>query len=438
MKHSAVGRAAIALGTVGAMTLALVGCTPGGGGATELDTTAPVTLTWWTGQTAESEAILEKLAGEFHDLHPNVTIKISSGAPTTDDLLQKISAGFISGDYPDISYAYGSWAGELDSSGRMLDITKKVADPSVAWDQIPESGRETATQNGKVIGFPALIDNLSLLYNKTLFDAAGLDYPTNDWSWDDFRATAKALTDPATQTFGFGYPVADVEDNTWRLWPLLWQKGGDIVDSSGTKAAFDSQAGIEALDFLRSMAVDDQSVYLDQTNEKFEPLFISGSIGMIIDGPWLLSDLLIGETDYGVSFLPGFDGNHMSISGPDIWALFDHQDVNRAHWTYELMKWITDPEQDARYNLALGNLPLRPAAEQDMPEFKTVGDQYVGYDVIVENFKNIQKIRPTSAGYPALSSAVATAIAKVLQGQATSEDALKEAAEQANKALAKG
>lgn len=418
-----------------AIPMVLSSCTGGGGGATKLDTKADVTITWWTGQADEPEALLEKMAGEFHADHPNVTIKVSPGAPTTDDLLQKLSAGFVSGDYPDISYSYGSWVGELASSGRMLDITKKVADPSLKWDEFPESGRETATPDGTVIGFPAVIDNLTLLYNKTLFDKAGLSYPTNDWTWDDFRAAAKALTDESTQTFGTAYPVDGGEDTVWRFWPRLWQNGGQILSDDGTKSAFASDAGVKALDFMRAMAVDDKSVYLDQTDQKFEPLFVSGQIGMIIDGPWLLYDLGEGGTDYGVSFLPGTNGDHTTVSGPDIWALFDHQDANRAYWSFELIKWLTDAKQDARYSMGLGNLPMRPDAEKSLPEYQTLLSQFPGVDVMVENFANVKYARPTAAGYTGLSAAIGKAISEVLQGKGTSADALKAAAKEADDAL---
>lgn len=436
MRRSRTAMTAISIAGVLAMTLA--GCSAGGGGNTTLDTKADVTLTWWTGQSDQPEKILEELAAEFHKDHPNVTIKISSGAPTTDDLLQKVSAGFVSGDYPDISYAYGSWAGELASSSKMLDITEKVADPAVKWEEFPESGRETATPNGKVIGFPAVVDNLSLLYNKTLFDKAGLDYPTNDWTWDQFRTAAKALTDPATQTFGTAYPVDGGEDTVWRFWPRLWQQGGDIFNADASKVEFNSQAGVDALEFMRSMAVTDKSVYLDQTDQKFEPLFVSGQIGMLIDGPWLLYDLSQAKTNYGVAFLPGHNGDHTTVSGPDIWALFDHKDANRAHWSYELIKWLTDAPQDARYNLELGNLPMRPDAEKDLPAYKTFTTAYPGVDVMVANFANVTKTRPTMQGYPGVSSAIGKSIAEVLQGQGTSKDALDSAADSANKALTRG
>lgn len=427
----------VIVATVGLISLVLSGCaSTGTGGSASLDTTKPVTLTWWTGQAETAEKVLEQLAAEFHAAHPNVTIKVSPGAPTTDDLLQKISAGFVGGTYPDVSYAYGSWTGELASSGRMLDITKQVADPAVKWNEFPASGRLTATPTGAVIGFPAVVDNLTLVYNKTLFDKAGLAYPTNNWSWDQFKAAAKALTDPATQTFGTAYPVDGSEDTTWRFWPRLWQRGGEILNPAGTAAAFDSQAGIDALNFMRSMAVDDKSVYLDQTDQKFEPLFVSGRIGMILDGPWELSALHDGKTNYGVAFIPGFNGNHTTVSGPDIWALFDHKDANRSYWTYQLIKWLTDTKQDVRYSLGLGNLPMRPAAEKSLPEYAAAVKLYPGFDVMTENFVNVTHARPTRQGYPGLSAAIGKAIAEVLQGKKSSEQALKEAAAAANTALA--
>src|SRR4051794_24230881 len=90
------------------------------------DPAAQVTLTWWTGQATDAEKAAEDLAAEYMKAHPNVTIKTSAGAATTDDLLTKLSAGFTGNSYPDISYAYGSWAGELATSGRTQDLTRYV------------------------------------------------------------------------------------------------------------------------------------------------------------------------------------------------------------------------------------------------------------------------------------------------------------------------
>lgn len=423
-----------AVALAGLPLAALVACSSTDTGAgstavTSLDPDQKVTITWWTGQDSDANDLLQGLADEYTKKHPNVTIELSPGADTTDDLLQKLQAGFASGEFPDISYTYGSWAGVLGSSGRTLDISQQVDAPGSGWTEFPEAARATATVDGEVIGFPAVVDNLGLVYNKQLFDEAGLDYPTDDWTWDDFRNAAKALTDPSRDQYGTAYPIDGGEDTVWRLWPQLWQNGGDILDSDG-KPAFDSDAGVEALDYWRTLAVDDHSVYLDQTDQKFEPNFYAGHIGMLISGPWTLFDLKSHDTPYGVSILPGTDGNHQTISGPDLWTLFDHGDKQRAAAAYDFINWLTQPAQDVRWNLAYGNLPLRSSAAKT-PEFDKYVHDYPGADVFFENLQNATTPRPTVVGYAALSREVGTAISDVLRGDAEPQEALQKAADAA-------
>jgi multiple sugar transport system substrate-binding protein len=435
-------RPLLAVAALAAATLVVAGCSSSGSGASApkssgptYDPKAPVTITWWTGQTADAEKLLENLAAEYHKAHPNVTIQVSPGGSTTDDLLQKVSAGFVSGTFPDLSYAFGSWATQLGQSGHTLDITKAVTAPAAGWNEIPEAARKTATVDGKIIGIPALVDNLGLLYNKTVFDNAGVPYPTADWSWDDFRAAAKKLTDPDKKIFGATYSVSGSEDTTWHLWPLLWQRGGKILSDDGKSAAFNSDAGVAALDSLRAMAVDDKSMYLDQTDEKYPRLFQDGRIAMMMSGPWELYDLNTKKVSYGVVPLPGYNGDHETVSGPDVWVAFDHHDVNRAGATTDFLLWLTASAQDVRWNLAYGNLPLR-SSESTTPEFAAWAKTYSpGAQAFFDNLANAKQARPTVPGYVEMSKYVGEAISKVLQGAATSKDALDQAARQSADAL---
>jgi multiple sugar transport system substrate-binding protein len=428
------GRLLGAAATIGVLVAALTGCASGTG-SSPLDTKAKVKLTWWTGQADQAETILEGLAKQYEQAHPNVTIDVSSGAPSTEDLLQKLSASFAGGTYPDISYAFGSWSSQLESSGRTLDITKQVAAPSADWNAFSGAARGTARPTGKkTIGFPAVVDNIGLLYNKALFDKAGIGYPTPQWTWDDFRAAAKKLTNASTNTYGYGYSVSGSEETTWQFWPHLWQNGGDVLSPDGKKAAFDSTAGVDALTSLRDMAVTDKSVYLDQTDTKFGQLFAGGHIGMITSGPWELFDLKTAKTDYGVTTLPGTNGDHETVSGPDIWTLFDHQDANRAYWSYRFTKWLTDPKQDIAWNVRYGNLPLRET-ETTSPEFQAQVKALPGLEVMAANTANAKHTRPTVPGYNRVSEAIGDAISHVLQGQGTPAAALRTAAQKADAAL---
>lgn len=425
------GAVFLAAGTL----VAVSACAGGPSPTSTLDPDAPVTLEMWSGGSDETVAFTKELADEFHQEHPNVTINVSRGASTTADLLQKITAGFAGNTYPDISFAFGSWAGELEESGRTLDITDDVEDPAVKWDELPEAARKTVQPTGnKTIGIPAIVDNLALVYNKTLFDAAGVTYPTADWTWDDFREAARTITDASTQTYGYAYSVSGSEETVWQFWPHLWQNGGQILSDDNSQAAFDSDAGVDALTFLKEMAVDDRSVYLDQADDKTAPLFQSGKIGMIIDGPWRVAEAKAAGIDYGVEILPGVDGNHQTVSGPDIWALFDHQDANRAHWAFEFTNWLTAPEQNERYSAQSGNLPLRESSIGS-ESFQAQAEAAPGLELYAENLANATEARPTVPGYVGLSTAVGSAISEVLQGKVEPRAALEKAAEEADKAL---
>ena len=242
-----------------------------------------------------------------------------------------------------------------------------MKDPSFDWDDFYPSEQQAATVGDKVVGVPALVDNLAVVYNKKIFQDAGVPLPTATWSWDDFRSAAAKLTDPSTKTYGWAYVNDGSEDTVWRYLALLWQAGGELLNSDNTKPAFDSAAGRNSLQLLQDMAVKDKSVYLDNGNGQYLNLFNSGKIGMLWTGPWDLSSIN-KDVDYGVALLPGYNGNHETISGPDLWMAFHHS-AARKKTTLAFMKWLTSPAVHMQYAMATGNLPIRKSETQlpDLP-----------------------------------------------------------------------
>jgi len=138
---------------------------------------------------------------------------------------------------------------------------------------------------------------------------------------------------------------------------------------------------------------------------------------------------------YGVVNLPGYNGDHQSVSGPDLWVLFNHDDPNRAGASRDFIRWLTSKDVDPRWNLANGNLPLR-TSEKDTTEFAAyVKDYAPGAQKFFDNLANAKQARPTLPGYEVLSRNVGDAIAKVLQGQAQPKAALDEAAKKSADAV---
>ena len=305
--------------------------------------------------------------------------------------------------------------------------------PDFKWDDFYPSEREAATVDGKVVGVPALVDNLSLVYNKAMFEAAGVPLPTAEWSWDDFRQAAKKLTDPAKKTYGWAYVNDGSEDTVWRYLPLLWQAGGDLLTEDNKKPAFDSAAGKEALELLQGMAVTDKSVYLDTGNGNYLNLFNSGKIAMLWTGPWDLSSIN-ADIDYGVTVLPGHDGNHETISGPDLYMAFEHS-KGRADTAVKFLTWLTSAEVHLDFAIATGDLPLRES-ESKLPEYAQFLKKYPANKVFVENLGNVKHIRPNIASYGEISTAVGQMVQSVLIGQAEPQKALDTASDEVASVLA--
>jgi multiple sugar transport system substrate-binding protein len=428
------------LGLVTAFALLAAACGGGAGGGETPSAGGggggggPVQVVFWHGQSGSAGRQLTKLVKQWNAANPDIQVKpVFYGS--ADHALTKVEAAIASGVYPDIAYLYGSWAANIATSPKLLTLNDYIHnDPTFNWDDFWPAERYAATVNGKIIGVPALVDNLAIVYNKTLFDAAGLEYPTADWTWDDFRAAAKALTDPAKKQYGWAYPADASEDTVWHWEAMLWEAGGDILNADNTQAVFNSPQGIQALTVLQDMATVDHSIYIDTTNTKIWDVFNSGNIGMMVTGPWDLPTLA-KNVDYGVQIMPAFPGgDHETISGPDNWVLFDNGPA-RSKAAFEFIKWYTEPEQDIQNALYTATLPIRQS-EMDTPGYQDFLDKYPGIDVFVQNMNNALKARPVTPKYPQVSEALGQAIVSVLLGKADAKTALDQAAEAANAALA--
>ncbi len=422
-KTSKAASGLVALLALGAAVAGCGGSSGGDGGST---------VTVWHGYTDVEAKAISAQVKEWNADHPKEKVRLVYNGGN-DNTLQKTVAGFTAGNYPDLGYQFGSSAAQLARQPKLVDLTSKVKSPDFDWEDFYPSERQAATVDGKVLGVPALVDNLSLVYNKAMFKAAGVPEPTADWTWEDFRSAAAKLTDPATKTYGWAYVNDGSEDTVWRYLPLLWQAGGDMLSSDNTKPAFDSEAGLSALELLRDMAVKDKSVYLDTGNGNYLNLFNSAKIAMLWTGPWDLSSIN-PDIKYGVTLLPGKDGNHETISGPDLYMAFDHS-KGRSETAIKFMTWLTSAPVHLQFAIATGDLPLRES-ESKLPAYKEFLAKYPANEVFVENLDNVKHVRPNIASYSEVSTALGQMLQSVLIGKADPQEALDAASDQVSSALA--
>jgi multiple sugar transport system substrate-binding protein len=422
-------RARLATALIAVLALLLTAC--GGGGSSS---SGPVEIAVWHGyQDTEGEAFKGMIA-QYQKDHPDV--KINELYSSSDLVLQKVLTAVRGGSAPDVAYMFGSWSPNIAQIPQVVDMKDEVSQPDWKWDDFYPSEREAATVGDKVVGVPALVDNLAIVYNKQLFAEAGVAPPTPEWTWDDFRSAAAKLTDPAKGQYGWLLPADGSEDTVWHYLPMLWEAGGDLLSPDKSHAAFNSDAGVRALTTLQQMAVTDKSLYLDTTNENGPKLMNSGKIGMLVTGPWDLSQL--SDIQYGVQVMPtyaGSAGGHQTISGPDNWVMFDNGDAKKKA-AIDFVKWLTAPEQVKSFALATGNLPTRTSVGQDQSVLTALNDKTPGTSTFVQNLDNVKKVRPTVGQYPDVSEALGQAIVAVMLGKDQPASALNTAAQTADAALA--
>jgi multiple sugar transport system substrate-binding protein len=412
-----------------AVALGLTAC---GSDATSNSSGGGTAISIWEGWTGAEAKTFAHLVSVYQKQNPGTSV--SSLYVNNDNTLQKVLTAVRGGSPPDIAYLYGSWAPNVAQIPQVVNLTHVVSQPGVNWTDFWTGERDVATVNGKVIGIPALVDNLAVVYNKALFAQAHLTPPSPNWTWQQFVADAKKLTDPAKKQFGTAYVTPGSEDTVWHWEALLWEAGGQILKPGNKQAAFDSPAGLQALTTLRDMSVS-HSMYLDPTDSAYSNVFNSGKIGMLVTGPWDLS--VFPNVHYGVQIMPSFpgtSGGHQTISGPDNWVIFNNGAARTAA-AEKFLLWLTAPAQVKYFSLATGDLPTRRSVTT--PGFlQQMNKALPGVDTFITNLGNVHQARPQTPSYPKVSQILGTMIVSVLLGKSQPQAALSSAAQQVNQALA--
>lgn len=248
---------------------------------------APTTISFMTsGDPAERDAYLA-LVGAFEEVHPEIDVEVTH-IPSDREYRTRLATDFAAGTPPDVTLmnyrriAGFAAKGLLEPLGSYLDESDLIT----AKDFYPVA-IEAFNWEGTVMCIPQNISNLVVYYNQDLFDAAGLAYPADDWTWDEFLQTAVALTkdldgDGVTDQYGLG-----TDPSLYRLSAFVWQNGGVIVDDVDnptrlTLTRFPSQQALQWFVDLRQVhgvtTGREEEASLDS-----ESRFIAGTLGLYLN-----------------------------------------------------------------------------------------------------------------------------------------------------------
>lgn len=177
----------------------------------------------------------------------------------------------------------------LKADGVFMDLSECLADaePGTAGDLSDYYPGILAVNEyeGGIYGLPWIAQPVVLYFNRELFDAAGLEYPTSDWTWDDFMEAASALTqdtdgDGETDQWGF-------TNNSWPPpYIFIWQAGGELINEDFTEAPIDSPEFLEGFEFYLNTAYNPEISPSREViaEQGFGEMFKAGRIAMFMGG----------------------------------------------------------------------------------------------------------------------------------------------------------
>ncbi len=298
----------------------------------------PVTITYWT-SSAQTE--INWLDSHFNASHSGIKVH-GQYIASADNTTTKVGAALKTGTEPNVLL------GEdpenlpfLAESGKVVDLTSAL---KTETSQLYPGIRSALSYQGKQLGM-ALggVGNYVLFYNKTDFAKAGISAPPATWT--QLESDAIKLSDPAKHRYGIYIPWGTDEWISYDWEGLLWADGGQFMNSTNTKVAFDSPAGVQALTTWVNLVRKDHAApttsFAQAGSFDGAPAFAGNTVAMIVEGQWAVSEFDTAKVKYGVAVLPaGTSGHSAANIGIGVATVFKQGSSAAQNAAVTFVKWL--------------------------------------------------------------------------------------------------
>lgn len=264
----------------------------------------------------------EQIVAAFEAEHPDINVDIQ--VVPWGNYWDKLQTAVAGGEAYDVFWMNGANFPVYAANGVLMNLQEYMNAEGVDLSVYPESLVELYSLEGSLYGLPKDFDTIALYYNKDLFDAAGVDYPTADWTWDDLKTAGRALTTDGN--WGFASTTSDQSG----YWNFIYENGGQVVNDAGTEVLIGEPAACDAITYLYSFVQEGLSPD-GATMTSVDPwtqLFPGGRVGMVVGGSWLARTYADAEATIDVAPLPRQEERASIIHGLAnvVWAQSEHPD----------------------------------------------------------------------------------------------------------------
>lgn len=328
----------------------------------------------------------QQIVDSFDALGKDITLTFKElPQGTQDEIGEKLVTNLIGGEKIDIFDANVASYFNFASKGLLEPLDSYLA-KETAFDvnSLGESNVNLSKIDGALYGLPYIKSKFLLYYNTDLFDAANIPYPTSEWTWDDFRETAKKLTSGEGSEKVWGFTMPD--------WPCTWtglatQTGLRFVNDDNT-LNFDDPAFKEGLQFKYDLTMVDKSgpslAENKTTKAHYAKQFSAGNVAMLISGDWTIGQIATNLENnftfkYNITDIPHPEGvaPGTTFGSPRYVGINSKSDAKTKEAAWEVLKHLSSEEVAVimtSNNVALPAVSS-PAVEasflKSVPEFVT-------------------------------------------------------------------
>ena len=396
----------------------------------------PVTLKYasWELYPQQAENERTTLVAEFQKANPNITVE-NTVVAGYDAYWQKIQTQYATGQAPDVYGMSVGYEWDFANEGKIIDIDDMVqADiPQDEYFQAPLPMLRYPDPSGRLFAFPFQWVCSALYYNKDLFDAAGVPYPDDTWTYETLLDAAKELTGDGQ--FGFSSNSAHTQ-----LDAAIYAHGGKVLnDDYKTCALADSPEAIETIQWFVDLitvhkvapdANQSRDIGLGTANSPFQ----SGRVAMVIDGSWQIDTTRGVNFAWDIAMVPSGPEKRVIYGGPDSLSISAESQHQEEAW--EFLKFAVGPARPVE-SFGSGVVPMYKATAQS-EEWLEAGQDPANKKVLLESEPYIMGAEFISNNWTEWRiTAMNSDLTPAFLGASSVEDAVKTATENINAILAK-
>lgn len=339
-----------------------------------------VSLAWQEQAIATNKAIVE----EWNAVHPALPVEYVQG--TWNSVHDYLITSFETGDVPDVFHYESSIIVDFAMRGFLMDLSPMIS-AGLKNDVLPVAWTSVRRANGEIPGIPFLMESFIVLFNKDLFEKAGITPPTfeQSWSWDDLQTHARELTrdlngDGRVDQWGV---AMGLRNSANLIMNHAISFGGSFFRSENGRYSVRVDNEEKALlKMILDLLYEDESMApasTGQTGSGMIPGFFSGKYAMLVGiGAWARQQVVENApAGFRWGVMPPLKAQTQNI-GINTQTLSIPKKSKRPQEAMAFIEFMLSPKNMARLAQSDWMLPSRKSCFE-MPEFQTSED---GWDVV--------------------------------------------------------